>query len=158
MIHRADQAHQARPGGQPVRPPDELPPASSSNIYRLLGGAAAVRRLAERCYELMDELPEARHVRRLHPAALSRSAECLYECLSGWLGGPALCSARPGPSPLDPIGPTERNEWLLCMRLALAELVKDAELRAALLHALSPMAEALIRQTVFSSNQAESPS
>lgn len=151
MSTRADQA---RTDGLAVPPPQDMPPASS-NIYELLGAAVAVRRLADRFYELMDELPEASHVRRLHPDRLEGCAESLFEYLSGWLGGPALCSARAGPARHCPVGSLECNEWLLCMRLALAEQIEDAGLRAALLRALSSMAELLIRESIFPSTHQE---
>ena len=41
------------------------------------------------------------------------------------------------------------------MRLALAEQIEDAELRAVLLQALNGMAEALIRESIASSTQQE---
>lgn len=140
-------AHHPPAGGQTATPAQGQGPARVSNIYALLGGAAAVRRLSERFYALMDELPEAARVRRLHPAMLAGCAERLFEYLSSWLGGPALCSARPRLARPCAIGSTECNEWLLCMRLALAEQVDDAGLRAALLQALGGMAETLIRES-----------
>lgn len=144
-----------RRDGQATMPPSAPPPARSSNIYELLGGAAAVRDLADRLYALMDELPEAARVRRLHPDDLTGCAGRLFESLSGWLGGPALCTARPAPRPSGTIASVECNEWLLCMRLALAEQVDDAELRAALLQALQGMAEALIRESTVPSTHQE---
>lgn len=142
----------ARPASQPGT---DLAPARSSNIYQLLGGAATIRRLADRFYQLMDELPEARRLRRLHRGRLEGSAKRLFEHLTGWLGGPALCSARPGRPCLEAVGSIECNEWQLCMRLALAEQIEDAELRAVLLQALNGMAEALIRESIASSTQQE---
>ena len=93
----------ARPASQPGT---DLAPARSSNIYQLLGGAATIRRLADRFYQLMDELPEASRLRRLHRGRLEGSAKRLFEHLTGWLGGPALCSAQarqamPGSGRLD---------------------------------------------------------
>ncbi|MBP8874333.1 MAG: cyanoglobin, partial [Polaromonas sp.] len=35
--------------------------------YERIGGEAGVRKLVHRFYELMDELPEAYQVRKLHP-------------------------------------------------------------------------------------------
>ncbi len=58
--------------------------------YEVLGGAAGVQRLAHRFYELMDELPEACTVRKMHPESLHGSEENLFEFLSGWFGGPSL--------------------------------------------------------------------
>jgi hemoglobin len=58
--------------------------------YSLIGGEAVLRRLVKRFYELMDTLPEAYGIRKLHQASLSGSAEKLYMYLSGWLGGPQL--------------------------------------------------------------------
>jgi hemoglobin len=142
------------PDGLASLPSTGLEPARSSNIYELLGGAGTVRQLAERFYQLMDELPEAVQLRRLHPQQLDGCADRLFEFLCGWLGGPALCSAAARPLQPCRIGAIECHEWLLCMRLALAELVADAELRAALLQALSRMTEELISQSLLPSTQA----
>jgi hemoglobin len=46
--------------------------------YQQIGGEAAVRALVKRFYELMDSLPEARDVRRMHPEDLSGSEEKLF--------------------------------------------------------------------------------
>ena len=58
--------------------------------YNRLGGESAVRQLVQRFYELMDQLPEAHAIRRLHPESLSGSETMLFEYLSGWFGGPNL--------------------------------------------------------------------
>ena len=54
--------------------------------YERLGGEQAVRKLVDRFYDLMDSLPEARHMRNLHPEDLAGSRDKLYKFLSGWLG------------------------------------------------------------------------
>ncbi|WP_341647356.1 hypothetical protein [Thauera humireducens] len=53
--------------------------------------------LVKRFYSLMDELPEAWGVRRLHAEDLGGSEEKLFLFLSGWLGGPNLYVERFGP-------------------------------------------------------------
>ena len=58
-------------------------------------GIPSLRRLVHRFYALMDTLPEAWDVRKLHPDDLSGSEEKL-SCLSGWLGGPDLLSSAFG--------------------------------------------------------------
>jgi hemoglobin len=115
--------------------------------YDQLGGEDGVRNLVHRFYQLMDELPEAYGVRKLHPQDLSGSEEKLFMFLSGWLGGPQLYIQRHGHPRLRarhlpfPIGGAERDQWLLCMRRALNDQVKDAPLRDALYRALSDLAD-----------------
>ena len=54
--------------------------------YERLGGAEKVRALVQRFYQLMDELPEAYGIRKLHPDDLHGSEEKLFKYLSGWTG------------------------------------------------------------------------
>lgn len=42
------------------------------------------------------------------------------------------------------IGANERDEWMLCMRQALAEQVRDPVLHASVLRALSGMADHMV--------------
>ncbi len=106
--------------------------------YTRIGGDAGIRKLVDRFYELMDELPEAYAARKIHPADLTESGNKLFDFLSGWLGGPQRYIEKHGHPMLRrrhfpyAIGPQERDEWLLCMRLALEETVADIPLRVAL--------------------------
>ena len=106
--------------------------------YERLGGAQALRALVNRFYDLMDTLPEARKIRRLHPAELDGSREKLFEFLSGWLGGPPLYVSRHGHPRLRArhlpfaIGNEERDAWMLCMDRAMAELGVEKSLRGEL--------------------------
>lgn len=54
--------------------------------YLRIGGDTTIRRLVDRFYELMDELPEAHATRKIHPADLTESSNKLFDYLSGWLG------------------------------------------------------------------------
>jgi hemoglobin len=118
--------------------------------YDTLGGAPAVQRLAHRFYALMDELPEAYAVRKMHPESLQGSEENLFEFLSGWFGGPSLYIARKGHPRLrmrhNPyaIGARERDEWMLCMTQALTEQVQDAAFRARLIDTFAQMADHMV--------------
>ena len=133
--------------GSPERPAQAAPQPS---VYERIGGADGVRALVARFYELMDELPEAYRVRRLHPESLAGSADSLFKFLSGWFGGPPLYVAERGHPRLRmrhlpyAIGPAERDEWLLCMRQALAEQVKDDALRALVDRAFTEMADHMV--------------
>lgn len=114
--------------------------------YDAIGGEAAVRALVRRFYHYMDTLPEARPIRDLHPADLSRSEEKLFLFLSGWLGGPPLYIERHGHPRLRarhlpfPIGTSAAQQWLRCMNQALADLVPDEPLRLGLESALAGVA------------------
>jgi hemoglobin len=118
--------------------------------YEALGSAEGLHRLVDRFYELLDELPEAYAARRIHPESLAGANEALFEFLSGWFGGPPLYTEKKGHPRLRmrhlpyAIGPTERDEWMLCMRTTLTEQVADENLRADLLNAFTQMADHMI--------------
>lgn len=104
-------------------------------LYEAIGGEATIRRLVRRFYELMDTLPEARHVRSVHPPSLANAEEKLYEYLTGYLGGPPLYTDKYGHPRLRSrhfiaaIGPKERDEWILCFRQAMDEAIEHPKLR-----------------------------
>ena len=108
-------------------------------LYSQLGGEKGVRMLVDRFYELMDELPEAKGIRELHPPDLTVSADKLFMFLSGFFGGPALYVTEFGHPRLRarhlpfPIGVSERDQWVLCMETALQEVVVSDPLRLTLL-------------------------
>ncbi len=120
--------------------------------YERLGGEAGVRALVDRFYDLMDSLPEAYVVRKLHPADLSLSREKLFLFLSGWLGGPALYTERYGDPRLRArhlpfaIGVPERDAWLMCMQQAMTELTVEAGLQRDLMAALTRTADHMRNQ------------
>ena len=125
---------------------------SSLSPYQRIGGDAVIRTLVNRFYERMDELPEAYAARKIHPADLGESANKLFDFLSGWLGGPQRYVEKHGHPMLRrrhfpyAIGPEERDQWLLCMKLALEETVADAALRETLYARLSELGEHMRNQ------------
>jgi len=114
--------------------------------YVLLGGETAVRHLVKRFYELMNTQPEAQGIRRLHPQDLAGSEEKLFMYLSGWLGGPQLFIEKHGAPMLRrrhlpfAISTNEADQWMNCMRQALAETSTNAALCAQLDVALTALA------------------
>ncbi len=143
---------------------DTASTTAATSIYECLGGAPAIQRLVDRFYRLMDELPEAHAVRQLHPSSLSGSAESLFKFLSGWFGGPPLYLLERGhphlrrrhkPYAIDAV---VRDEWMLCMQLALAEQVDDLALRASIQRAFSGMADHLINTDHVTASRIECPS
>jgi hemoglobin len=103
--------------------------------YERIGGAEKVRALVLRFYQLMDELPEAYGIRKLHAQDLQGATDKLYKFLTGWMGGPQLYVEQYGHPMLRArhlpftISSAERDQWLLCMNQALGEVVDDAALR-----------------------------
>lgn len=97
--------------------------------YNCVGGEDAVRAICHRFYELMDELPEARACRDIHPPSLVRAEEKLFQFMSGWLGGPQLYRQKHGHPRLRqrhlaaPIGKEEIAGWIACFHQAWNELV-----------------------------------
>jgi hemoglobin len=119
-------------------------------VYERLGGSAGVLALVQRFYALMDTLPEAAHLRELHPENLGGSVDSLFKFLSGWFGGPPLYVRERGHPRLRMrhapfrVGPAERDAWMRCMRTALAERVPDAALRTSLEQAFAGMADHMV--------------
>lgn len=100
-----------------------------------MGGEAAVRSLVDRFYDIMDTDPDASGIRKLHPDDLSGSREKLFMFLSGWLGGPQLYVEKYGHPRLRqrhmpfPIGESERDQWMHCMKKALLDSAMDERLK-----------------------------
>lgn len=95
--------------------------------YQMIGGADVVRRVVDRFYDIMDTAPEAAGIRAMHAADLGPMRERLTEFLSGWLGGPPLYFQRSDRKCIVsahkpfPIGGTEVDEWMFCMRKAMED-------------------------------------
>lgn len=105
------------------------------SAFERIGGREGLRRLAARFYAIMSERPDAAGIRAMHRADLEPITESLADFLMGWIGGPRDWFMRPGrPCIMSlhralPIGESERDQWLACMKQALEETVDDAELR-----------------------------
>jgi hemoglobin len=120
--------------------------------YRAAGGREGLERLVDAFYRHMDEQPFARGIRRMHPRDLTIARDKLTLFLSGWLNGPSLYAAKYGPIRIPSahahlrIGPRERDAWLRCMELAIAEQDYAPDFAEYLLRALGVPAER-VRQT-----------
>ena len=115
----------------PDTSPDEAADTASTppaTPFERVGGAANVRALVDRFYDLMDLEPDFAELRALHPTSLDGSRDKFAWFLTGWLGGPSLYVDRFGHPMLRArhlpyaIGIAERDQWITCMGLALAEL------------------------------------
>lgn len=118
--------------------------------YSRLGGETALKELVERFYSYMDTLPEAAPIRAMHAPDLGGAKSKLFKFLSGWLGGPNLYWEEFGHPRLRmrhfpfAIDMSARDQWMLCMNLALDDVTMDAELREALREALARTADHMI--------------
>jgi hemoglobin len=127
--------------------------------YERIGGAEKIRALVRRFYQLMNELPEAHGIRKLHPASLHSSEDKLFKFLSGWMGGPQLFIEEYGHPMLRqrhmpfPIGDIERDQWLLCMNQALSDTVPDTQLRAELSASFTKVADHMRNRSQTSPHQ-----
>lgn len=104
--------------------------------FDALGGDAMVRALVATFYDTMDREPAFAHIRKLHQPSLDDARGKLHEFLSGWLGGPELYVQKYGHPRLRgrhmpfPIGETERDQWLACMKIALDANAVTGDIRA----------------------------
>ncbi len=118
-------------------------------LYEKMGGAVALRRLVRRFHELMETAPEAEAARAVLHVAPADLGPKLYEFLSGWLGGPDLYAKRHGAPKLKrrhflvPIGPAQRDGWLLCFRRAAEETIADRAVVAEILPQIESLAHYL---------------
>ena len=96
------------------------------DAYRAAGELAGITSLVDAFYSNMDTFPEARVIRNMHPEDLTEARKKLTYFLCGVLGGPRLYIDHYGGINLPdfhrqfPIGPDERNAWMLCMQHAIA--------------------------------------
>lgn len=126
-----------------VRPP---------STYEIIGGDEGLKTLVDTFYDYMEELPEVKTIRDLHPKDLRSSREKLYMFLSGWMGGPDRYIAAFGHPRLRarhlpfPIGEEERDQWLLCMQKALDDMELDTMFRQQLLQAFRQTASHMMNK------------
>ncbi len=122
------------------------------SFYERIGGEAPLRQLVQRFYHHMDTLSEAQTIRRMHADSLQSAEDKLFMFLSGWMGGPALFIEQFGHPRLrmrhDPfsIGEPERDQWMLCMKHALDDVIEDKTLSGELYAALYGVADFMRNQ------------
>jgi hemoglobin len=114
--------------------------------YEFMGGAEAVRRLADRFYELMDTQPDYAALRAMHEDDLAPMRERLFAFLSGWLGGPRLyggcvVSAHARLT----IGQAESDQWLACIARAMDDTEVPEDVRALVQPVLARMCDGMLR-------------
>jgi len=115
--------------------------------FKAAGGVEGIVKLVDAFYDIMNELPQAQIIRALHADSLDVTRDKLARFLSGWLGGPRLFREKYGTISLTgvhshlSIGENERDAWLECMRLAIAEQDYSPDFSSYLLEQLAVPAE-----------------
>ncbi len=121
-------------------------------MYEAVGGQAVIDKLVDDFYFIMATDPLAADCLRTHEGKdLSESAHKLKFFLSGWLGGPQLYLENFGHPRLRmrhspfPIGQTEAEQWLYCMKKALSQSSIAPDVEAQVFGAFVQVATMLIR-------------
>jgi hemoglobin len=123
-----------------------------STLYDAIGGENALLHLVDRFYFYMDTLPESQGIRALHQNGLISAKDKLFKFLSGWLGGPNLFIEEFGNPMLRArhlpfvIGEAERDQWMMCMDKALAEVDMNSQLKINIQHAFQQLATHMMNQ------------
>ncbi|MQY26456.1 globin [Nocardia aurantia] len=128
---------------------------TATSFYAAIGGAETFRRIVAAFYR---EVAADEVLRPLYPEAdLGPAERRLRMFLEQYWGGPRTYSDERGHPRLrmrhNPfrIGPIERDAWLRCMRIGVAEIepeVLDDEHRRALLEYLEMAADSLINSPI----------
>ncbi|OIO69287.1 MAG: globin [Zetaproteobacteria bacterium CG1_02_53_45] len=126
--------------------------SDSRTLYERIGGEAPLRRLVQSFYRHMDELRETQTIRWMHADNLQSAENKLFMFLSGWMGGPSLYIEQFGHPRLRmrhmpfSIGESERDQWMLCMKHALDDVIEDQNLRDELYASLYGVADFMRNQ------------
>lgn len=120
---------------------------SNASPFESIGGEPGVRALMTRFYDLMETEPAYAGIRRLHPPDLAATRDKLFWFMCGWLGGPQHYVERFGHPMLRArhlpfaIGAAERDQWMSCMKRAMAKTGIDPELQTQLAASLFKTAD-----------------
>lgn len=119
-------------------------------MYEKLGGFEVIDKLVDDFYEIMSTDPVAEDCFATHSGRdIRESAEKLKAFLSGWTGGPQLYLEKYGHPRLRmrhfpfKIGPKEGDQWLYCMRKALAKSPIDPGIQEQLLSSFQQVTDML---------------
>jgi hemoglobin len=121
-------------------------------LYQRIGEEAALRRIVDRFYDLMQSDPAVAPLRAMHAPDLGPMRERLTEFMTGWLGGPPVYFQRKDSrcmamvhAPI-PIDAAIRDQWLSCMYRALDDCDVSADLQASIRRALERMTEDMVNR------------
>lgn len=117
------------------------------SLYDTIGGAAVLRPMVDRFYDLMELEPEFAGIRAMHAPSTDGSRDKLYSFLTGWMGGPDLYIQQYGHPRLRArhlpfaIGTSERDQWLRAMAWAMEDTGIEEALRLRLMESFYQTAD-----------------
>ena len=120
---------------------------SSPTLYDTIGGAAVLREMVDRFYDLMQLEPDFAGIHSIHPVPNDGSRDKLFMFLSGWMGGPDLFVEHYGHPRLRArhlpyaIGTKERDQWLRAMAWAMEDVGIEESLRLRLMESFYQTAD-----------------
>lgn len=122
-------------------------------MYEAVGGQDVIDKLVDDFYHIMATDPVAIDCFKTHEGRdIADSAHKLKFFLSGWLGGPQLYLEKFGHPRLRmrhnpfPIGVKEAEQWLYCMKKALAKSEIKMDVQAQVFGAFVQVAQMLIKE------------
>lgn len=131
--------------------PDDLSAyGAGDTTYLAAGGEPGIRKLVNDFYDIMSREQRFDTIFGMHPNTGEQSRDKLTLFLCGWAGGPRSYSEKYGPISIPnahahlKVGPSERDQWLLCMSEALAKQAYPSDLKRYLIKQLSIPAERIV--------------
>lgn len=127
--------------------------------FQAAGGEPGIRKLVADFYDRMGSDPRFTTIFKMHPDDLDVSRDKLARFLCGWLGGPKLYSEKYGSISIPrahehlAIATPERDQWLDCMREAVAAQSFAADFKQYLMEQLFVPAEGVRRRVAIVQNE-----
>lgn len=128
------------------------PPAPALSPFARIGGRAALQRITDCFYDLMERDQAYAQLRAMHAPDLGPMRASLPAFLAGWSGGPRdWWDSNPGRCMMSVHKPfaidgTTAGQWADAMRRAIAQAaLPDPEIADALADVLSRMALGMVR-------------
>lgn len=131
--------------------------------FERLGSRAAIARLVERFYQIMDSDPAYAELRAMHGPELAPMVASLTDFLVAWTGGPRdWFEQRPGACimsmhvVLPGLARTTATQWIDAMSRAMGEIQPgDAQVRKLVVEALGRMCDGMAARAAHLASQRE---
>ncbi len=123
--------------------------------YIAVGGEQGLQALVDEFYKIMDESPDYKKIRDMHPKDLTVTTDKLFVFLTGWMGGKREYADKYGSMSIPSahchlaIDEAERDMWLACMTEALIKQNHEDDLIEYLITQLGMPAERIRQVSVM---------